>query len=117
VYDWPSLSMAGFQQDELAALSDVLRGTPGNREAATGSLLASDAVQGTSVACVSPEFVRRLAALEEPDIERAATEWAKSERFVGWPREGAAVVLRELTSFARCAWDQGSSVLQVADDL
>jgi hypothetical protein len=108
--------MPGFQEDELAALWDVLRGTPGGDEAATGDRLASDAVQGTSVARVAPEFVRRLAALEEPDIERVTAEWVKSDGFAGWPREGAGVVLRELASFARCAWDEGTSVLQVTDD-
>lgn len=117
VYDWPSLSLAGLRQEELADLWAVLRETPGDREAATGHLLASDAVQGTSVARVSPEFVRRLAALEGPDIKRAATAWAQSERFAEGSREGAVVVLRELASFARCAWEDGASVLQVADDL
>jgi hypothetical protein len=117
VYDWPSLSMPGFQEDELAALWDVLQGTPGSDEAATGDRLASDAVQGTSVARVTPEFVRRLAALEEPDIERVTAEWVKFDGFAGWPREGAGVVLRELASFARCARDEGTSVLQVTDTL
>jgi hypothetical protein len=117
VYDWPSLSMAGLQHDELATLWAVLRGAPGDRAAATGDLLASDDVRGIAVARVSPAFVHRLAALEGPDIERAAAAWANSGGFTGYPREFAAIVLRELASFAGSAWYEGSSVLQVADDL
>jgi hypothetical protein len=115
VYDWPSLSMAGLRHDELAALWGVLRGAPGDR--ATGDLLGSDDAQGITVVRVSPEFVHRLAALEGPDIERDAAAWADSGGFAGGSQEGAAVVLRELASFAGSAWYEGSSVLQVADDL
>jgi len=117
VYDWPSLSMPGLQHGELAALWDVLRSTPGDHGAATGDLLASDDVQGTSVVRVRLEFVRRLAALAEPDINRAAAAWVNSGGFVSASRDGAVVVLRELASFAGEAWDDGGSVLQVADDL
>jgi hypothetical protein len=115
-FDWPSLSMAGFRADELAALWNVVQDTP-NGSAAIGDQLSSDAVLRTSVARVTPEFVRGLAALKEPDIERVAEQWVKFSGFGGCSREGAAVVLRELASFAGCAWDRGTSVLQVTDEL
>jgi hypothetical protein len=117
VYDWPSLSMSGLKQDELAALWVILRGTLGDREPATGDLLARDDVHGTSVTRVSPQFVRHLAELRDSDIGRAAEAWANSGRFAGYSREGGEVVLRELASFAGSAWYEGSSVPQAADDL
>src|SRR4051812_45956771 len=95
VYDWPSLSMAGFQGGDLAALWAFLHGASDGRGAATGESLASDPKERTSVARVNPEFVRRLAALEAPDLERAAAEWLKCEGLVGLPKESAETVLRE----------------------
>jgi hypothetical protein len=115
-FDWPSLSMAGFRADELAALWNVLRDTPSD-SAALGDQLSNDAALRTSVTPVTPEFVRRLAALKKPDIDRVAAQWVKFDGFAGCSREGAVVVLRELASFAGCAWDRGSSVLQVTDEL
>lgn len=116
VYDWPSLSMQGLKHDELAALWDVLVSATGDSGAATGDLLASDDTQGTSVVRVCPEFVRRLAALTEPDIERVAAMWANSGGFASASPEAAEVVLCELASFAGAAWEDGGSVLQVADE-
>jgi hypothetical protein len=115
VHDWSSLSMPGVQKAELVALWAVLRSAPGDFEAATGDVLASNTVQGTSVGRVTPEFVRRLAALEAPDIERTTAEWAKFGGLAERPAEYAGVVLRELASFARSISDEGT-VLQVTDD-
>jgi hypothetical protein len=114
-FDRESLSMAGFRPDELAALWDIIRGTPGD-SAAIGHELASDGVLMTSVARVAAEFVRRLAELKEPEIEPVARQWTKFDGFAGCDREWAVVVLRELASFAECAWHRGNSVLQVTDE-
>jgi hypothetical protein len=117
VYDWPSLSMQALKPGELAALWDIFVSATGDAGAATGDLLASDETQGTSVVRVGPEFVRRLAALTEHEIKRAAEIWANSGGIGSASPDAAVVVLCELASFAGSAWDDGGSVLQVADEL
>lgn len=117
VYDWSSLSMQALKPSELAALWNILVSATGEGGAATGDLLASDDMQGTSVVRVSPDFVRRLAALAEPVIKRAAEMWANSGGIGSASQDAAVIVLCELASFAGSAWDDGDSVLQVADEL
>ena len=81
-------------------------------------MMASQGAVRQAIARKLPILMRLpWAALKEPDIERVAAQWVKFDGFAGCSREGAAVVLRELASFAGCASDRGSSVLQVTDEL
>lgn len=116
VYDWSSLSMAGFHERDFASLWSIVRLASHDLEAATGEILARHLFEQTQVSRINPKFIQRLAEMNEVEVVRVAAEWLMGEKPWNLPKENAEELLAEIVSFAHSAITQASPVLQVTDN-
>jgi hypothetical protein len=113
---WPVLDLRNLDEDDLAALWQVLPGE-GDRRSILGDELvnASDEFPGPNVCRVRPEFISALAALQAGDWPTYAAKGEQSGEVSHATRAELVSCIRALSEFARQAQQAGKPVLQYSE--
>jgi hypothetical protein len=113
--EWPHLVLPGVDGPDVNKLERLARPKrTGGRSGTGGKLLVRGKLTETpftAVSQVAPEFVQRLAALDEVGLGELAQAWAGAVE--GVTEEAAGRLLGEMAVFARRAEQAGKPVLQL----
>ncbi|GAC1335607.1 MAG: hypothetical protein NVSMB14_03030 [Isosphaeraceae bacterium] len=113
--DQGGLETKGIDTVKLGTLDAILSRTQFNPQRFDDSLIYEVSKDGPWVFLVSPDFVARLALVQEFKLSPIALEWWKTEefssRFSRWTAEEVEQVLRDLAVLARLAVAESQSLL------
>jgi hypothetical protein len=113
---WPGLDLRNIDEDDLAALWQVLPGE-GDRRSILGDEVVdgSDEFPGPNVCRVRPEFISALAALTAADWRVYPAQVQQSGKVSHATRAQLVSCIWALSEFARRAQAAGKPVLQYSE--